>query len=323
MTFPTTRAFAHLSRALFAFLVMWTPGVGAAPAEDLGGAIATLDGVPIPADQFMTALKQAGVSLEGLEPDDRERLKREILNEVIERELLLREAGERGLRTSPAEIARAIAQARADLGDAELHDLLAEQGLTIKDWEHRVRENLIVGRVLERLIPSLAPPGDAEVKAYYETHPAEFMEPEAVDVRQIVVATETEAAASRARLLAGASFEKEARTHSTAPEAANGGRVGWMERGRAPEGFDVVFTLKPGAISPVIHTVFGYHLFTVTAHRPERRAPYADVAETLRRQLAQSRRDEAVAAWIKDRLARAALVINEPLLAGFDGRSLP
>lgn len=323
MTFPITRAFAHLSRALLTLLVIWTPGVGAAPAEDLGGAIAVLDGSPIPADRFMTALKEAGVSLEGLEPDDRERLKREILNEVIERELLLREAAERGLRTSAAEIARAIAQARAGLGDADLQDLLAEQGLTIKEWERRVRENLIVGRVLERLIPAPAPPGDAEIKAYYDTHPAEFVEPEAVNVTQIVVATETEAAALRARLLAGASFEKEARTHSTAPEAANGGRVGWMERGRAPEGFDVVFTLKPGAISPVIHTAFGYHLFIVTAHRPERRTAYADVAETLRQQLTQSRRDEAVAAWIRDRLTRAALVINEPLLTGFDGRSLP
>lgn len=318
------RSFDPLFRALPSLLMIWAMSLTVVRADELGGgSIATIDGVPVATERFLLALKEAGVSLASLQPDERERLKREILQEVIEREVLLREAVLRDIRVPDSEMARAIAQSRANVGDAELDDLLAERGMSSEEWEREIRDNLIVGRVLDRVAPPVASPTDAEVKAYYDSHRSEFLEPESVDVWQIVVPTEDEATAIRARLLAGARFEREALAHSTAPEAAQGGHVGLVQRGYAPEGLDLVFSLKPGVISPVVHTAFGYHVFKVAAHHSERKLPYADVAAGIRQQLAQTRRDEAVAAWIADRLAKASLEVDESVLARFDGHSLP
>ena len=181
----------------------------AARAGDLPPTvIATLDRAPIPVERFAAALRESGVSLAALDPEDRDRLKREMLREVIEQELLLREARDRGIRVPDAEVARAIAQARADASPDEFAAMLEERGLTVAGWERRLRENLTLSRLLARLVPPVAAPTDAELRAYYDGHPDEFAEPEAVDARQIVVATEAEAAAARARLLAGASFDE-------------------------------------------------------------------------------------------------------------------
>ena len=296
----------------------------AARGDDLPPTvIATLDRAPIPVERFAAALRETGVSLAALDPEDRDRLKREMLQEIIEQQILLREARDRGIRVPDADVARAIAQARADASPEEFAAVLEERGLTVAGWERHLRENLTLARARSSLVPPVAAPTDAELKTYYDGHPDEFVEPETVDARQIVVATEAEAAAARARLLAGASFNELAAAQSTAPEAAEGGRLGFVERGHVPEGFEIVFSLKPGEISPVVHTPFGYHLFTVVARRPAMRPAYADVAPALRERLRRARQDEAVAAWIRERTGKTAIVINESVLTGFDGRLVP
>jgi parvulin-like peptidyl-prolyl isomerase len=311
----------RLWHAPLSVLIVWALGAGVARADDLlPTAIATIDGVPVPAERLSTALRETGVSLASLEAEDLDRLKREILTEVIDHELLLREGRDRGIRVSDADVARAVAQARADLGSEEFSAVLKERGLTVVEWESRLRAQLIVSRLLSTAVPLAPAPTEAELKTYYDRHPDEFLEAEAVDASQIVVATESAAEALRTLLLNGAPFGEVAAAYSTAPEAADGGRLGFVERGHVPEGFEVLFSLTPGEISPVVHTVFGYHLFTVSEHRPASHSTYREVADTLREQLHRARQEEAVDTWIRERRSKAVIVINEPLLAGFHGK---
>jgi len=86
----------------------------AARGDDLPPTvIATLDHAPIPVERFAAALRETGVSLAALDPEDRDRLKREMLQEIIEQEILLREARDRGVGRpfTDAEIAPAVAAA--------------------------------------------------------------------------------------------------------------------------------------------------------------------------------------------------------------------
>ncbi len=319
-SFPTT----HFWRASFSLLLTWMLGATIARADELPSTVvATIDRVPVGVERLVAALKETGVSLASLEPEDRDRLKREMLNEVIEQEILLREARDRGIRVTDAEVARAVAQARTDAGPTELSAVLEERGLTAAAWERRLRDNLIVSRLLATMTPAVPAPTEVELRAYYESHPEEFLEPESVDARQIVVPDKSEAEVIRARLLAGASFAEMAVARSVSPEAADGGRLGDVQRGHVPEAFDVLFSLKLGEISAVVHTPFGYHLFTVEAHRPATRLTYVDVADTLGKRLRQTRREEAVAAWIRERTSKTVIVINEPVFSAMDDQPHP
>ncbi len=59
----------------------------------------------------------------------------------------------------------------------------------------------------------------------------------------------------------GADFPALVRRYSEAPDKVKGGDVGVFDRGRMIQSFeDAAFALKPGEISPVVETRFGFHI---------------------------------------------------------------
>ena len=73
----------------------------------------------------------------------------------------------------------------------------------------------------------------------------------------------------RERILKGESFSMLAKLYSQDPgSASKGGELGFFERGRMVTEFEVAaFALKPGEVSPVIQTQYGYHLIQLIERR--------------------------------------------------------
>jgi hypothetical protein len=123
-------------------------------------------------------------------------------------------------------------------------------------------------------------PGDAELRGIYERERPSF---DWLKVRQIFVAfgdnvdlrdasrSRTETAARdkaeviRAQLMAGADFAELARMQSDDGHSGpNGGDMGRLVRGQMVQEFErAAFRLRPGAISPVIKSQYGYHIIRV------------------------------------------------------------
>ena len=90
-----------------------------------------------------------------------------------------------------------------------------------------------------------------------------------VKFRQIVIGTEKEAKNIRRRLNQGEDMDRLARKYSIAPEADNGGEVGWVaEEHLEATMAKAIFSLPIGKISPVVKTAYGYHIFKVLSKRP-------------------------------------------------------
>lgn len=116
---------------------------------------------------------------------------------------------------------------------------------------------------------------DAEARAYYEKHKAEYelagqARLSILRIPRIISAADT--AATRERLLrvraeiaSGAKFEDVARRESDdTVSGANGGDLGRGARGRFVKEFeDAVYKLKPRELSQPVLTAFGYHLLRV------------------------------------------------------------
>ena len=104
--------------------------------------------------------------------------------------------------------------------------------------------------------------------------------PATVSFRQIVVAPQPKPAARAAALARaesllvqlrhGADFETLARRFSNDPGTKDrGGDLGWFRRGMMVQAFDrVAFSLRPGEISNVVESPFGYHIIKVDQVQP-------------------------------------------------------
>lgn len=105
---------------------------------------------------------------------------------------------------------------------------------------------------------------DNDAKSYYEANKESFKVDE-VTASHILAKEEATAKEVQAKLQAGEKFEDLAKEYSIDSSAANGGSLGTFGRGQMVTEFEnAAFALKPGEISDIVKTQFGYHIIKVT-----------------------------------------------------------
>ena len=206
--------------------------------------------------------------------------------------------------------------------------LLAAQGLkdnlqndpdVVKQLD-LMRENLVASAEVKKIEASL-PITDADTRKAYEDNKKDY---EQVTARHILIAfkgspaaqpgkkelTDAEAKAKaeeiRKQLVAGADFAELAKKESDdTGSGSRGGELGSFGHGQmVPEFEKVAFETKPGEISPVVKTQYGYHIIKVEKHDS---TPYENVKANLDKNLRQKKLQEAIDS-IKD---SAKPVFNE------------
>ena len=78
----------------------------------------------------------------------------------------------------------------------------------------------------------------------------------------------------------GHDFAKLANLYSQCPSYARGGELGYFKRGQLVPAFEeVAFKLKPGEVSDIVRTRYGYHLIKVIDKKSESTVAYEEIAE--------------------------------------------
>ncbi len=143
---------------------------------------------------------------------------------------------------------------------------------------------------------------EAQLRQAYEANKDQFRTPERVHVRHILLKTtdvpkddipKIEAKAQELRKqVNNTNFADLAKKDSQDPgSAAKGGDLGWIVRGQTVKAFeDAAFSLKPGDISNVIKTEYGFHILQVLEKEPARLKPFEEVKD----QLAAERKKQSV-----------------------------
>jgi peptidyl-prolyl cis-trans isomerase D len=164
-------------------------------------------------------------------------------------------------------------------------------------------------------------PTDAQLEALYNQNKDQYRSPETVDVQQILLMTQGKPASEDAAIKAkaedvlkqakaGADFGELAKKYSEDPGSKDkGGLYAGVTRGQmVPEFEQAAFSLKPGQISDLVKTQYGYHIVKVLKHEQPRLKPFeevkAQIADQYKKQRAaeemQQIADKAQAALQKD-----------------------
>jgi parvulin-like peptidyl-prolyl isomerase len=233
-----------------------------------------------------------------------------------------------GIIVTDADVEKVIAEYKQRMGekgrplsDAELEERLAREGRSVEELREDIRRRLVVDLFLDSLAQKQNITEEDLLKSYDE-----------IKVRHILVAVDTsprptpnarpDAQARRraeeilAKIKNGADFAKMADEYSDDPSnksfpqidsktgkstpkgRGKGGDLGWYKRGGgfAKEFEEAAFALKPGQVSEIVKTPFGYHIIRVDEVRRNLPKDYAakkaQYLATLRRQRAAQAFDQ-------------------------------
>ena len=284
----------------------------------------------------ITAINQRRASGLQLPPDSagQAALAKTVLGELVDEEILVQKAKEMKLEVTDADITagvdKQIRQARAQFpSDEAYRSELRKAGLgTPEEYrkgliEQYRRQNL-QQKAFAELRKQAKPVNvtDEEVTAAFERSRADLQKrPATVSFRQIIVAPHASAAAkakAKARadsllveIRKGGDFEQIAKRESMDPGTKQlGGDLGWNRRGSGlvPEFEAMMFALRPGEISPVIETAFGYHIIRVdrvqSAEVKARHILIAPVIDSADVAAAKVEADTVAAQWRRGGVAR-------------------
>ena len=117
------------------------------------------------------------------------------------------------------------------------------------------------------------------------------------------------------RLKNGEDFASLSRSYSVGPEAQGGGDMGHVFRGQLPGNLEEsIFALEVGAISPVVESPFGFHIFQVM-ERIEAREPDVDSSiERIKEGIKNERIDAAYGPWLAGLRSRYEIEINKDVI---------
>ena len=249
--------------------------------------------------------------------EESRRIRQALLDRLIDRELILQEAANRGLRPTEEEIASTARKLQGDLQERDFKAVLEEAGRERSQWAERIAEDLSLEKLKEEVVYPHVKVSEEELTDYTRRHRQKKEErPEEIRASQILVRTREEAAKAKKRIKGGEDFAAVAGEVSLSPDGERGGDLGYFSRGQMPQEFDaVVFNLKTGKLSAVVETTYGYHLFLVTDRRAAHQKSDDEVSEDLRRTLLAQKREEAFRSWVVALRENAQIRYNENILS--------
>jgi len=224
---------------------------------------------------------------------------------------------------SDEELADALADVKGQFASEEKFlGTLKDHGMTLDDLKRRYRDQITIQKLVDREVRSRLVVSPSEIAAYYQQHLDRYHGAEAVRLSNLLIRVgggmddaqaQAQAQEIWKALKGGADFVELAKRHSQGPNAAEGGMMGWVERGRLiPEIEQAVFALEPGQMSPVVKSALGYHVFRLEEHRPVQAKPIADVQGEIRNALLQEKFQQRYREWIAKLRDRAYITIKTP-----------
>lgn len=194
-----------------------------------------------------------------------------MLGQLIEQRLILQEAKRMEVAVSPADVLEKLEQVRERYpSEAAFQEFLRAAALSEEVLKERLREQLMVQRAVDAKVRAKIVVTPQEITDAVGRQPNAAASGERVRASHILIRVTEERPEPQARqraqeahkqLLQGADFADTARRYSDAPDAADGGSLGWVDRGQLmPEIEEALFPLAIGTFSIPARSKAGFHI---------------------------------------------------------------
>ncbi len=231
-------------------------------------------------DRVQQALRD--LAQRGTPPPEREQLERQVLERMITDKVQLQFARETAVRIDDLQLDRTIGRIAEgnNMSLTQFRQVLEKDGIAFNKFREEVRNEIIISRLREREVDARLTVSESEIENYLEDQKdtaetgvefgmahilvrvPEQARPDQVDQRR------ARAEEALSRLRSGGNFSQVAAIYSDAPDALQGGDMGWRAQDRLPELFaSTLLKLKEGEVSDIFRSPAGFHILKLNGRR--------------------------------------------------------
>ena len=209
-------------------------------------------------------------------------LERQVLDRLILDKAQLQMAAENGIRVEEIQLDRALERIADNnrLSLSAFRAALEKDGITFEKFREEVRQQIQMQRLREREVDDRIEVSDGEIDQYLAEARSSAGARNEYNLAHILVRLPDQASPeqidqgrkkaekARAELVSGVDFAKVAAGYSDAPDALQGGSMGWRAEDRLPEIFAAaVKGMKVGETSTVLRSPGGFHILRLVERR--------------------------------------------------------
>jgi peptidyl-prolyl cis-trans isomerase SurA len=246
------------------------------------------------------------------------------LRDLIDQSLLVQRGKDMGISVE-TEVIKRLDQIRIQNNLTSMEDLekaVSTQGINWEDFKDNIRKGLLTQRVISQEVGSHINVGKEEIAKYYQDHKKEYVRPEQVALREIVVSTERKkdselpdlkkkAETALKRVKDGEEFGEIAKRFSDGSTAKQGGFLGVYKRGElSKELEDTVFSMKKNDLTDVMDTKQGYLVLQVLEHYDEGEQALSKVEGEITDKLYSERMEPKLRDYLKTLREQSYVVIK-------------
>jgi len=245
---------------------------------------------------------------------------RDVLEQFITNKLMEAEVREAGVRVTDDDVDRYIEQVKKNnrLSDDDFKASLAREGMNLASYKISVKTELEKAEILDRQVKRKVSITDEDVERYYKLNSKNYRTNERAKIRHILLTLSEQAPPDRVnavsaeakelykRIAAGEDFAALAREYSEGAGRADGGDIGWVNKGTLIAALEEVAfdKLKPGQVSEPFRTTMGMHIVKLEARESGSVLPLSSVAPKIKQELLNKAMEERFAKWLKSDLRR-------------------
>jgi peptidyl-prolyl cis-trans isomerase SurA len=256
----------------------------------------------------------------------RKALRRRLLDRLIDSRIQLQLAEREKIVVDDAEISEQIEEIKKKLGassQAEFDGMLKSQGLTMEGVRKRIKDQIMVQRLMRRKVGMRVSVTEQEIDRYLADNRQKLEVGLSFEARHILFLPKPpnseagwEAARQKAQevynlLLGGQDFAEAAKKYSEDPSAKDGGSLGKLKRGElAPDIEEAILKLQPGEFTPPFRSKVGYHLFRLDSKETLSGEALTQARNQIRDILYRQKYEARMQEWIGEIRQRAVIDIR-------------
>jgi len=212
----------------------------------------------------------------------RDVIEKQVLERLINDRLQLQLAAQTGLRVDDTQLDKTIERI-ADQNKLNMSDFrveLEKEGIRYQKFREDIRNEIILARLREREVDNRINVTEGEIDNFLTTQASRNDVQDEFEIAHILIRTPEEgspeelqklrAKAEQAlkKLQGGTEFSQVSASMSDAPNALEGGTLGWKTATQVPALFvDALKGMQPGEISPILRSPNGFHILKLLNRR--------------------------------------------------------